>query len=186
VYVKAVYPSLSASEPASEAIIWDAILAGPSAPWDQRHFVHPDPAAKNSKTKSKTSRLPKVSKKKAAQLAKAAPKAASPFPAGELHLATQRPKYQITDVGGKLQNRTDVVLQVGWNVQPWVGALTWTNWETVGVWKGFVGGKSEAFQFPEIGKKTVVDKKDLETEKGTEGYRLVVGEEQPLRKAGKV
>jgi signal peptidase complex subunit 3 len=182
-----VYPSNTALDADSEAIIWDAILPGPSAPWDQRHFVHPDPSSKNSKSnsKTKTSRLPKVSKKKAAQLAKTAPKPASPFPAGELHLAMQRPKYQITDAGGKLQNRTSVMLQVGWNVQPWVGALTWTNWKTVGVWKGFVGGESEEFQFPEIGKKTVVDKKDLETEKGTEGYRLVVGEEQPLRKAGK-
>jgi signal peptidase complex subunit 3 len=184
-----VYPSLTPTEPASEAIIWDAILAGPSAPWDQRHFVHPDPSSKTPATKK--SRLPKVSKKKAAALAAAAAgskkaTASSPYPMGELHLATQRPKYQITDIGGKLQNRTDVVLQVGWNVQPWVGALTWTNWETVGVWKGFVGGQSEAFVFPEIGKKTVVDKKDLETEKGTEGYRLVVGEEQPVRKAGKV
>ena len=178
-YVKAVYPSLTPTEPASEAIIWDAILPGASAPWDQRHFVHPDP---KSKTPTKKSRLPKVSKKKAAALAAAAPKPASPFPAGALHLATQRPKYQITDISGKLQNRTDVVLQVGWNVQPWVGALTWTNWETVGVWKGFVGGVSEAFAFPEIGKKTVVDKKDLETEKGGEGYRLEVGGEAPRRK----
>jgi hypothetical protein len=172
-----VYPTTTLNEPDSEAVIWDAILAGPSAPWDQRHFMHPDPASK------KKSRLPKVSKKKAAQAAKTAP--ASPYKRGELHLNAQRPKYQITDITGKLQNRTEVVLEVGWNVQPWVGALTWTNWQTVGVWKGLEGGRSESFKLPEIGKKTVVDKKELETEKGTEGYRLEVGGEQPMRKAGK-
>jgi signal peptidase complex subunit 3 len=67
-------------------------------------------------------------------------------------------------------------------VQPWVGALTWTNWQKVGAWKGLQGGRSDPFDFPEIGAKTKVNKKDLETEKGSEGYRLVVGEEQPMRK----
>lgn len=109
--------------------------------------------------------------------------APSPFPLGELHLQNQRPKYQITDISGKLQSRENVTLELGWNVQPWVGALTWTNWQTVGVWKGLEGGRSEVFEFPEIGAKKV-DKKMLETEKGAEGYRLEVGGEQPKRKAG--
>ncbi len=118
--------------------------------------------------------------KKAALAAKQ--KASSPFPIGELHLANQRPKYQITDISSKLSNRTDVVLELGWNVQPWVGALTWVNWRTYGAWKGLEGGKSEAFDFPEVGAKAV-KKKDLETEKGGEGYRLVVGDEQPMRQS---
>ncbi|KAJ4316615.1 Signal peptidase complex subunit [Neodidymelliopsis sp. IMI 364377] len=170
-YLKAVYPSLHASEPASEAIIWDAILASSSAPWHQNHYIHPDPKSK--------SKLPKKSKK--AMLKDKSAPSASPFPAGELHLSNQRPKYQITDITGKLQNRENVTLQLGWNVQPWVGALTWTNWQTVGVWKGLEGGRSEAFEFPEIGAKKV-DKKQLETEKGAEGYRLEVGGEQPRKK----
>ena len=75
-----------------------------------------------------------------------------------------------------------MTLELGWNVQPWVGALTWTNWNKVGVWQGLEGGKSNAFKFPEVGAKAAKPK-DLETEKGAEGYRLEVGGEQPLRKA---
>lgn len=67
-------------------------------------------------------------------------------------------------------------------MQPWVGALTWTNWNTVGAWRGLEGVRSKAFTFPEVGAKAAKPK-DLETEKGAEGYRLVVGEEVPLKKA---
>lgn len=129
--------------------------------------MHPDPKSK----------LPKKSKKAAAKLKVAD----SPFPRGELHLANQRPKYQITDISGKLGNRTDVILELGWNVQPWVGALTWTNWRAYGAWKGLQGGRSDAFDLPDVGAKA--KKKDLETEKGAEGYRLEVNGEQPRRKA---
>ncbi|KAF1918865.1 signal peptidase subunit-domain-containing protein [Ampelomyces quisqualis] len=180
-YLKAVYPSTRASEPPSEAIIWDAILASSTAPWNQLHFVHPDP-------KSKSKVLPKKSKKaQAAEKAKAAKSGRKYendllYPRGELHLQNQRPKYQITDISGKLQNRTDAVLELGWNVQPWVGPLTWTNWQKIGAWEGLKGGRSQAFDFPEIGAKKV-DKKDLGTEKGSEGYRLMAGQEQP-RKSG--
>lgn len=163
-YLKAIYPSTRASEPASEAIIWDAILPGTAAPWHQNHYIHPSPkGAKKSKSKSKPTSDD------------------SPYPRGILKLDNQRPKYQITDISGKLQNRTDVELQLGWNVQPWVGALLWANWQDIGMWKGLKGGKSAAFDFPEIGVKGG-KKKDLETEKGKEGHRLVVGEEVPQRK----
>ncbi|KAH8731884.1 signal peptidase subunit-domain-containing protein [Phaeosphaeriaceae sp. PMI808] len=187
IYIKAVYPSTRTSEPASEAIIWDAILASSSAPSHQNDFIHPNPKSK-SKSKSKSKKvLPKHSKKAlAAAKAKGlkAPVEELAYPRGELHLPNQRPKYQITDITGKLQNRTDVVLELGWNVQPWVGALTWTNWEKIGAWKALEGGKSAPFDFPEIaGLKKKVDKKDLETEKGGEGYRLEVNGEQPRRKA---
>jgi signal peptidase complex subunit 3 len=176
-YLKAIYPSTRASEPPSEAIIWDAILASSTAPWNQLHFVHPE-----AKTKSgKKSVLPKKSKK-AQAAAKAKGQAVADehllYPRGELHLANQRPKYQITDISGKLQNRTDVILELGWNVQPWVGALTWTNWQKVGAWEGLKGGRSEAFDFPEIGAKKAAK---VETEKGSEGYRLNVGGEVPRK-----
>ena len=168
VYVKAVYPSTRKGEPASEAIIWDAILASEAAAWNHNHFIHPNPKSK----------LPKQSKKKAAASKR---KPTSPYPIGELHLQNQRPKYQITDITGKLGNRTDVVLELGWNVQPWVGALTWTNWKSYGAWKALEGGKSEPFDLPEVGAKAK-KKEDLETEKGGEGYRLQAGGEQPRRK----
>ncbi|KAF2705878.1 signal peptidase 22 kDa subunit [Pleomassaria siparia CBS 279.74] len=168
-YLKAVYPSAKPNQPASEAIIWDAILASPSAPWHQNHYNHPVPKG----TKSKTS--------KAKSKAKKEKKAESPYPPGEIHLSNQKPKYQITDISGKLQNRTDVVLELGWNVQPWVGALVWTNKKTYGAWEGLKGGVTETFDFPEIGKKM----KDLEVDKGKEGYRLEVGGEHPVIKGRK-
>lgn len=63
-------------------------------------------------------------------------------------------------------------------MQPWVGVLTWANWVDYGVWEGLKGGKSDSFKMPEIGAKKV----DLKTEKGSEGYRLEVGGEQPMKK----
>ena len=167
-YLKAIYPSKRAGEPPSEAIIWDAIIASSSAPWHQNHYIHPNPKSK----------LPKQSKKAAAA---SKTKVTSPYPIGELHLQNQRPKYQITDITGKLSNRTDVQLELGWNVQPWVGALTWVNWEKVGAWEGLKGGRSDLFDFPALGAKAAQGakkKEDLETEKGAEGYRLMAGEEQ--------
>jgi len=166
-YIKAVYPSTSPNEPASEAIIWDAILPGFSTPWQPNHYIHPTP---KSTTKSK----------KSSKSSKAKPEpATSPYPPGILKLSSQRPKYQITDFTGKLQNRTDVRLELGWNVQPWVGALIWENWEDWGMWKGISGGKSGVFGFPSIKEGKVAK---LDVEKGSEGHRLMAGEEQPRRK----
>ena len=54
----------------------------------------------------------------------------------------------------------------------------WDNRRDIGMWLGLEGGLSDTFTFPEIGAKKV----DLSTEKGKEGHRLVVGDEQPLRK----
>ncbi|KAF2745027.1 signal peptidase 22 kDa subunit [Sporormia fimetaria CBS 119925] len=164
-YIKAIYPSSKPSLPASEAIIWDAILPGTSAPWHQNHYMHPSP--KNSKT-PKNKRSSKQSQQPQD----------SPYGRGILHLENQRPKYQITDITGKLQNRTDVRLELGWNVQPWVGPLTWENKKDYGVWKGLEGGVSDGFTFPAVGAK----KADLKIEKGKEGHRLMAGEEQPVRK----
>ncbi|KAF2087629.1 signal peptidase 22 kDa subunit [Saccharata proteae CBS 121410] len=133
VYITATYPSLKASEPPSQAIIWDAILASPSAPWHQNHYVHPQPKSSSSKSSKNN-------------------KAASLYPPGELHLEKQRPKYQITDYSGRIANRTDAVLELGWSVQPWVGLLTWADWPPVhgGLWKKLDGGKSKTFNFPAL------------------------------------
>ncbi|KAF2021392.1 signal peptidase 22 kDa subunit [Aaosphaeria arxii CBS 175.79] len=165
-YLKAVYPSTKAGEPASEAIVWDAVLASAAQAWHTVHYVHPNPK------KTKSSKSAKDKSKKTAE---------SPYPRGEIHLKNQRPKYQITDVSGKLQNRTDVVLELGWNVQPWVGALVWTNKVDLGMWLGLKGGVSKPFDFPEIGKKSG----DTQTEKGKEGHRLEVGGEHPVRRGSK-
>ncbi|KAF2727153.1 signal peptidase 22 kDa subunit [Polyplosphaeria fusca] len=170
-YLKAVYPPNKAGQPHSEAIIWDAILPAASAPWHQNHYIHPDPRksqSKNSKAKNKVK-----AKGKAAGLD-------SPYKRGELHLSDSNPKYRITDISGKLQNRTDVRLELGWNVQPWVGALTWANKNKYGVWEALEGGESDKFDFPSIGGKKKAD--DLATEKGQEGHRLEVGGDQPIKR----
>lgn len=75
---------------------------------------------------------------------------------GIIRLKNSKPKYQITDISGILSERTNVTLEVGWNVQPWVGALTWTLPEgmEIGRWKGIKGGKSEVFNMPALKGKT--------------------------------
>ena len=69
-----------------------------------------------------------------------------------IHLRNSKPKYQITDISGILSERSNVTLEVGWNVQPWVGALTWTFGEGkfFGRWKGVKGGKSKVFEMPPL------------------------------------
>ena len=76
---------------------------------------------------------------------------------GVIRLRNTKPKYQITDIGGIFSERTNVTLQIGWNVQPWVGALTWTLGEgqVLGRWKGVQGGKSKAFNMPPLKVKSV-------------------------------
>ena len=55
-------------------------------------------------------------------------------------------------MSGILSERSNVTLEVGWNVQPWVGALTWTLGEgkDFGRWKGVKGGKSNVFDMPPL------------------------------------
>ncbi|KAF2146482.1 uncharacterized protein K452DRAFT_241275 [Aplosporella prunicola CBS 121167] len=159
VYITATYPSLNASEPPSQAIIWDAILASPSALWHQNHYIHPAP---------KGAPAPKKSKPKSKQQQAQEPL----YPAGELHLARQRPKYQITDASGKLANRTDAVLELGWNVQPHVGLLTWVDWPPLaqfgGAWQELKGRYSKNFDFPGLkGKK----EGDTATARGAEANK---------------
>lgn len=71
---------------------------------------------------------------------------------GIVRLKNSKPKYQITDISGILSERSNVTLEVGWNVQPWVGALTWTFGEGrhFGRWKGVKGGKSKSFDMPAL------------------------------------
>lgn len=71
---------------------------------------------------------------------------------GIIHLKNSKPKYQITSINGKLSSQGNVTLEVGWNVQPWVGALTWTLGEgkTFGRWSGIKGGRSKMFDMPAL------------------------------------
>lgn len=72
---------------------------------------------------------------------------------GKLSLKNQRPKYQITHPAGKIAETDDVRLRLHYNVQPWVGALTWDQGRDYGLWKAMAGGGSEAFALPATKKK---------------------------------
>lgn len=73
---------------------------------------------------------------------------------GVLRLRGQKAKYQISDITGRLAERENVTLSVGWNVQPWVGALWWApGTGAVPRTEGQIVS-SEAFVFPALkGKK---------------------------------
>jgi hypothetical protein len=69
---------------------------------------------------------------------------------GILELKNQKPKYQITAPAGKLANTENVVLKLHYNVQPWVGVLTWTPQIEFARWKMIKGGVSKVFRFPAV------------------------------------
>jgi signal peptidase complex subunit 3 len=72
---------------------------------------------------------------------------------GKIELKNQKPKYQITSPSGKLAETEDVVLKVHYNVQPWVGVLTWTPQIEFGSWKKVKGRVSKLFNMPALKKK---------------------------------
>lgn len=72
---------------------------------------------------------------------------------GKLSIKNQRPKYQITHPSSRIANTDDVVLRVHYNVQPWVGALTWDQGRHYGKWKAMAGGASDTFALPALKKK---------------------------------
>lgn len=67
-----------------------------------------------------------------------------------LKLKNQKPKYQITTPTSKVAEIGDVKLHLHYNVQPWVGVLTWTPQMEFGSWKLLKGGVSKAFGFPAV------------------------------------
>jgi hypothetical protein len=72
---------------------------------------------------------------------------------GKLKLKNQKPKYQITHPTGKIAETDNVKLRLHYNVQPWVGLLTWNQDVDIGLWKAMKGGVSKVFSFPAIKKK---------------------------------
>ncbi|KAL8827792.1 MAG: hypothetical protein Q9191_002981 [Dirinaria sp. TL-2023a] len=154
-WITATYPSSSRNEPPSQAIIWDSIISSysqlhPYTPFDAYNELM---SSKKSNTDRKTG---SASKKKLAE--------PDPKP-GIVHLKNSKQKYQITDISGKLASQKNVTLELGWNVQPWVGALTWTTPEGGGFgrWKGVRGGRSPSFDLPALkgkssGQEQVVEK----------------------------
>ena len=77
-----------------------------------------------------------------------------------MELKNQKPKYQITSPTGKLAETDNMVLKLHYNVQPWVGVLTWTPQIEFGNWKKVKGGVSKAFRLQALkAKKTEEAKK---------------------------
>ncbi|KAG7108001.1 Signal peptidase complex subunit SPC3 like protein [Verticillium longisporum] len=132
VYVTAEWPSATGGANATnEAVIWDQIITSPSAD----HLANLGP----------------VSMRKLR--ASAAGKSIDPS-RGKLKLKNQKPKYQITHPSGKLAEADNVQLRLHYNVQPWVGLLTWNQDADLGVWKALRGGTSKFFTLPAIKAKT--------------------------------
>lgn len=75
-------------------------------------------------------------------------------------MKNQKPKYSISAPGGKLALTNNVVLKVHYNVQPWVGILTWTPQVEFLGWKKMKGGVSKVFSLPAIKPKKQPVKKD--------------------------
>jgi len=133
VYVSASWPDSTAENKTAlvnEAVIWDTIITNPSAD----HLQNIGPAAMKKLLKS------------------AKGKAIDPN-RGKLELKNQKPKYQITSPAGKLAETDNVVLKLHYNVQPWVGPLTWTPQIEILRWKKVKGGVSKVFRLPALKKK---------------------------------
>lgn len=86
---------------------------------------------------------------------------------GKIELRNQKPKYQITAPNGKVAEVQDVVLKVHFNVNPWVGALSWTPRANSGLWKSVEGGVSKVFNFPALKKKDEKKTAKASTKKAT-------------------
>ncbi|KAL1870282.1 hypothetical protein VTK73DRAFT_2696 [Phialemonium thermophilum] len=130
VYVTAEWPDRNvrgagAANATNSAVIWDSIITSPSSD----HLANIGPATLKKLRRS------------------AAGKSIDPS-RGKLRLRNQRPKYQITHPSGKIAETDDVVLKLHYNVQPWVGLLTWDQDSDLGVWKKMKGGLSKKFAFP--------------------------------------
>ncbi|KAL8804188.1 MAG: hypothetical protein Q9182_002730 [Xanthomendoza sp. 2 TL-2023] len=140
VWITATYPSKKPSEPPSQAIIWDTIINSHS----QKNPSTPFTLYSNLLNPPKISTKPKRPSKAKQHEVELAP--------GLVRLKNSKPKYQITDISGQLASTSNVTLELGWNVQPWVGALTWTMREgdSWGRWKGIQGGRSKAFDMPAL------------------------------------
>ncbi|KAI1404555.1 signal peptidase 22 kDa subunit [Hypoxylon fuscum] len=139
VYVTAEWPAPPAGADSmnqtNRAVIWDSIITSPSAD----HLSNLGPASLKKLRKS------------------AAGKSIDPS-RGKLSLKNQKPKYQITHPTGKIAETGEVKLHVNYNVQPWVGILTWNQGIDLGLWKKMAGGLSKAFELPAIKQKAADEK----------------------------
>jgi hypothetical protein len=156
VYVTANYPGGAGG--VSEAVIWDSIISAPESPYSLQNLKtqYWDPYMNTNKKTTKAKKATKTPKTKAL------------VRPGQINLKNQKPKYHITDPSGVISERSNVTLQVSWNVQPWVGALIWDKGflgDRVGPWTPGKEGKSKPFAFPALkgSKPEVVRDKEPQT-----------------------
>ncbi|OAA74059.1 Signal peptidase 22kDa subunit [Cordyceps fumosorosea ARSEF 2679] len=127
VYVTADWPAADGTNTTNSAVIWDSIITNPSAD----HLLNIGPATLKKLRKS------------------SAGKSIDPN-RGKLKLKNQKPKYQITHPSGKIAHTQDVTLKLHYNVQPWVGLLTWNMPRDLFLWKTLAGGESEKMVLPAL------------------------------------
>ncbi|KAM3456549.1 hypothetical protein MY5147_004580 [Beauveria neobassiana] len=125
VYVTADWPG--ADNTTNSAVIWDSIITNPSAD----HLLNIGPATLKKLRKS------------------SAGKSIDPN-RGKLKIKNQKPKYQITHPSGKIAQTEDVTLKLHYNVQPWVGLLTWNLPRDLFLWKTMSGGESDKLALPAL------------------------------------
>ncbi|KAJ6185457.1 hypothetical protein N7519_006758 [Penicillium mononematosum] len=172
VYVYATYSSSDvpgSQVRASESIIWDTIIPATPSPysWEilKDKIIALLPVSVSSDAVAAAKRNAKRhAKSKSAKSTKSKKEALAP---GVLRLRGQKGKYQISDITGRLAQRQNVTLHVGWNVQPWVGALMWAPGTGAVPRTGGTIVSSEPFDFPEVKdtKKAAAEKRAKEAEK---------------------
>ncbi|KAH8733547.1 signal peptidase subunit-domain-containing protein [Ilyonectria robusta] len=135
VYVTAEWPG--PENATNEAVIWDSIITNPSAD----HLQNIGPVAMKKLKRSAEGKTIDPSR-------------------GLLKLRNQKPKYQITHPSGRIAEKEDVTLKLHYNVQPWVGLLTWNQDQDIGPWKKLAGGMSKTFNLPALKKKDEKKKKN--------------------------
>lgn len=143
----------------NEAVIWDTIITSPTAD----HLQNIGPAAMKKLRRSAKGKAVDPSRYVGFRIGFAVAKILIGWNRGKLELKNQKAKYQITAPTGKLAEVENVVLKVHYNVQPWVGVLTWTPQVNFGRWKLVKGGVSKPFKLPAV--KTKEEKKTTEKKK---------------------
>ncbi|KAJ5851354.1 Microsomal signal peptidase subunit (Gp23) [Penicillium soppii] len=152
VYVYATYSSSDKADSQvhdSEAIIWDVIIPATPSPYSFDVLKDRVTALLPASLSSSSASAARRNKNRIAKKTKASKKAETVNP-GVLRLRGQKGKYQISDITGHLAERQNVTLHVGWNVQPWVGALFWAPGTGAVPRTAGTVVSSEVFDYPEL------------------------------------
>lgn len=148
----------------SEAIVWDTILPASPSPFEWDVLKGKAVSLFSSSTSSSPGK--KSSKRISKQKEKGKEIKNDATPPGVLRLRGQKSTYQIRDITGRLAERQNVTLSVGWNVQPWVGALWWSpGTGAVPRTEGTVI-RAAAFDFPPLKGSKKESEKEKETATG--------------------